>query len=296
MLLLILINNIQTLYKPHFTCFRFNCCFGFFCLSIEMIDHGNNFNVYGTNPMFVPSYQNRLTGLPVSRKRSRDSCPFDDPSDLSFPNNNNNNGIFTFLDQDISMQIYQQLEIDRFISQHMEKMRSDIESIQRTNSPRLIAIAEEGLKRLRSKDDEITNIRRLNYALSEKVKSLTLDNQIWQQQAQSNEATATVLRHNLQQILAQTVDDVESCCGSNNNVEQRRMLANGGNDGEAYGRNGGDNSGRRWCRNCGKGELCVLLLPCRHLCVCTMCESSINVCPICKSTKNASVHVNMNAF
>ncbi|KAF5781407.1 putative transcription factor C2H2 family [Helianthus annuus] len=290
----------------------------------EMIDHGN-INVYGNElkfdygmnqmengvipmPMYVPS---ELTDA-ISKKRSRDLCSFD-PSVSSFPigqfvnqndmntNMNNQKAIITFLGQDISMHIYeQQLEIDRFISQHTEKMRSEIEASRRRITMRLLAVADEGMKQLRSKEDEIVKIGRLNQALEQKVKSLNVDNQIWQQMAQTNEATANVLRRNLQQLLTEIqqqqrnqlhavkTGDVQSCCGSNE--EDGRTLVGGG-DVEAYCNNGG-----RWCRNCGKEELCVLLLPCRHLCICTVCESSINVCPICKSTKNATVHVNMNSF
>lgn len=324
----------------------------------EMIDEGNR-NVYddgvrfgygmpemesGLLPMYVSSgmmdslppatalkADSGLTySLPISRKRSRDSASFD-PSGFSFPNAQfvnqnqliNQNGTFTFLGQDISMQIYQQqLEIDRFIALQTEKLRTEIEATRRRNSMRLIAAAEEGIrKRLRSKEEEIVKIGKLNCALEEKVKSVSVENQIWQQMAQTNEATANVLRRNLQKILTQlqqqqqnqnqtgyadktTVDDVQSCCGSNYEEEEEHELGaskviipNQGNDVEAYCTTTGDNNGsrlNRWCRNCGKVESCVLLLPCRHLCICTVCESSINVCPICKSTKNASVHVNMS--
>lgn len=53
-----------------------------------------------------------------------------------------------------------------------------------------------------------------------------------------------------------------------------------------------DISGNRHCRSCGKVESCVLLLPCRHLCVCNACDASLRACPICYSTKNASVRIN----
>lgn len=192
----------------------------------------------------------------------------------------------------------------------MDKVRLEIEATRRRNSMRLIASVEEGMKKkLRSKEDEILKIGKLNYALEEKVKSLNVENQLWQQMAETNEATANVLRRNLQQILTQNQqqefqnEDVESCCGSNYDNDKRHKLAeNGlvnmvpkkGNEIDGYCTTIRDNNnGSRWCRNCGKRELCVLLLPCRHLCICTVCESSINFCPVCKSAKNASLHVNM---
>ncbi|KAK3033111.1 hypothetical protein RJ639_036470 [Escallonia herrerae] len=271
--------------------------------------------------------------LPVSRKRPRDQSainPF-----VSFPstahqnpNHHNRTGPFTFLGEDISLQIQQQqLEIDRFIALHTDKVRLEIEERRKRNSRRIIAAVEDGMmKTLRAKEEEIEKIVKLNWALEERVKSLCVENQIWRDLAQTNEATANALRSNLEHVLAAQVqeenhrlhggdeaaaalmDDAESCCGSNyyagggDNEEpcrggERRaeVDANGVNDdGNSSGYKSNCNS-NRWCRNCRKEESCVLLLPCRHLCLCTVCGSSLHTCPVCKSIKTASVHVNLSS-
>ncbi|CAK9174973.1 unnamed protein product [Ilex paraguariensis] len=277
--------------------------------------------------------------LPVSRKRSRDTI---NPM-LSFPNGQNPNdnnrcSAFSFFGEDISLQIQQQqLDIDRFIAQHTEKVRLEIEERRKTYSNRIIAAMAEGMKkRLRAKEEEIEKIGKLNWALEEKVKSLCLENQIWRDLAQTNEATANVLRSNLEQVLAQVedeqrlrnnggldeaaalVDDAQSCFGSNfccvddDDDDDKRMLMQSGGERKLLKgktknddctgtnncngkRSNNNNNGNRWCRSCGKEESCVLLLPCRHLCLCSVCGSSVHTCPICKSVKNASLHVKISS-
>nr|GEW53532.1 probable BOI-related E3 ubiquitin-protein ligase 2 [Tanacetum cinerariifolium] len=178
----------------------------------------------------------------------------------------------------------QQLEIDHFVALHAEKMRSEIAEMQRRSAKRLIVTANEGLmKRLKTKEEEITRLNQVNRSLEEKLKSLLVENQIWRELAQSNESTAC----NLQQLLAQAqlqqqeqeqtlvndddIDDGESGCGSNYEEHVNRK-----------------------CVECGKKESCVLVLPCRHLCVCNVCESTITICPVCTSTKSAALLINMD--
>ncbi|PON77176.1 E3 ubiquitin-protein ligase BOI [Parasponia andersonii] len=236
----------------------------------------------------------------------------------------------------------------------MDKVRMEIEERRKKQARKIMEAIEVGMmKRLRAKEEEIEKIGKLNWALEERVKSLCVENQIWRDLAQTNEATANALRTNLEQVLAQVkdertrgpgfleddadnenddvnagagpmgavlADDAQSCCGENDGLEAEaeaavevargewRSLATADrNDGRncvveletttsnvvarCSSSTGGYN---RWCRNCGKEESCVLLLPCRHLCLCTVCGSSLHTCPICKSTKNASVHVNMS--
>lgn len=201
--------------------------------------------------------------------------------------------LFSFLGQDVSLQIQQQqVEIDRFIVQHMERMRMDLAESRQQQSKQIFAAIKEGVrKRLKSKEEEIERMRSLNWALEERVKSLFMENQIWRDLARSNEATANALRSNLEQVLAQVsneqqcnlADDAESCCDNSEEEEKRKLVEEQGIQDK-----------RRSCRNCGEEESCVLLLPCRHLCLCTKCSSKLSTCPICKANMSSSVHVNMS--
>lgn len=251
----------------------------------------------------------------VSRKRSSDAM---NPLLSSFPGvvqNQNANyrcGSFTFLGEDISFQIQQQqLEIDRFIAQQTEKVRMEIEERRKRYSRRIVAAVEGNImKKLKAKEDEIDKIGKLNWALEERVKSLCVENQIWRDLAQTNEATANTLRCNLEHVLAQVqvdqnqrkalTDDAQSCCGSNIEEIERQTLAEC-TENIAHGTNCNDgcictgSSRNRLCRNCGKEESSVLLLPCRHLCLCIVCGSSVHTCPVCNSSKTASLNVNLSS-
>ncbi|XP_058072026.1 probable BOI-related E3 ubiquitin-protein ligase 3 [Magnolia sinica] len=292
-----------------------------------------NANYYNNQMGFNVPFPSAQTLIPFYNSTIADSIPADSGLTCNLPaprknlrefNINNNNGNsngnnpflaisdqkechahpFSFLGEDLSLQIQQQqLEIDRFIAQHAAKVRNELVERRRQQSKRLIAAVEERMmKRLKAKEEEIDKIGKLNWALEERVKTLCMENQIWRDLAQTNEATAIALRTNLDQVMAmvrsdpgrETADDAESCCDSSSHDEERRRLAVPAQD-----KNGAQDKGEagrmvRVCRSCGKGEACVLLLPCRHLCLCTACGTCVHTCPVCKSSNNGSVHVNMS--
>ncbi|XP_076944931.1 putative BOI-related E3 ubiquitin-protein ligase 3 [Bidens hawaiensis] len=280
-------------------------------MTIGVIDKQSDRTAAGTtgemfNPMYYYSsfFYNNLDplktesdltySLPASRKRPRD---FDATCTFSSVNWNPIDGS-TFLGDDVASKIQrQQFEIDQFVARHTEKVRREIEEKRRRNSMKLLSALEEGVtQRLKSKEEEIANMTKLNYALEEKVKSLCIENQIWRELAETNEATANALRMNLKQVLEQVVDsgygqyhstpkgedaavaeDAQSCCESNNGNESVLL-----------------NRMKRLCKCCGELESSVLLLPCRHLCLCAVCVSNVDICPICKSARNISVNVHLS--
>lgn len=233
--------------------------------------------------------------IPAPKKRPRDSV--DDFDAFAASQKHKISPFSSIIDQDVILQIQQQQsEIDRFIAEHTEKVRIELEERRKRQSRLLIAAIQEGvIKKIKEKDEEIQRMGKLNWVLQERVKSLYVENQIWRDLAQTNEATANSLRTNLEQVLAHVSDDrqatggnvlaedAESSCGSCNPAEEPERGE------EAEGRN-------RMCRKCGERESSVLLLPCRHLCLCTVCGSSLlRACPVCNSAMNASVHVNMSS-
>lgn len=183
-------------------------------------------------------------------------------------------------------------------------MRIELEHLRKRQARILVSAIQEGIiaKKLREKDEEIQRMGKLNWVLQERVKTLCVENQLWKDLAQSNEATANSLRSNLEQVLLATArvcderhapgandvaiafadddaaDDAESCCGSSDSGREENDVV----------------SGKGICRRCGEREARVLVLPCRHLCLCTACGSTHRTCPVCTSVMTASVHVNFS--
>ncbi|KAK4793963.1 hypothetical protein SAY86_011957 [Trapa natans] len=265
--------------------------------------------------------------LITSRKRSRDATnqnnilPYAVLPSPQLRDHNNCCTNLSFLGEDISHQIErQQLDVNRFIAHHMEKARLEIEERMKSRERMVFHIVGERIaKRLRTKEEEIDKIVRLNWALQEKIKSLCMENQIWRDLAQNNEATANALRTNLEQVLAHVdkddgviagghagglgdggaaidnrhrhplSDDTESCCDSSSPGDDR---ATAGAAASASAHEVGNDM--RLCRSCQREEARVLLLPCRHLCLCTVCGSSMHTCPVCNTAKTVSVHINVS--
>ncbi|KAK2991804.1 hypothetical protein RJ640_007634 [Escallonia rubra] len=127
--------------------------------------------------------------LPISRKRPRDQSainPF-----VSFPctahqnpNHHNRTGPFTFLGEDISLQIQQQqLEIDRFIAQHLS-----IQSLLHIFRYLFHRIVDVLLKSFDFSGVQTDKVQEENHRL-----------------------------HGSNEVAAALMDDAESCCGSNYN-------------------------------------------------------------------------------
>ncbi|XP_071724284.1 BOI-related E3 ubiquitin-protein ligase 1-like [Rutidosis leptorrhynchoides] len=218
-------------------------------------------------------------------------------------------------DLDVLFQLQQQQsDLNSLIAEHTEKIRFELEERRKMQLRTIITTAqEEVMKKMKEKEEEIQGMGKLNWVLQERVKSLYVENQIWRDLAQTNEATANSLRTNLEQVLAHvstednnnhhrhvsggggdTADDAESSCGSSDHGREK------GKEGVWQSRrsspavDGGAVSGAM-CKKCGERESSVLLLPCRHLCMCTMCGSTlVGNCPVCDSVMNASIHVNMS--
>ncbi|KAM7270586.1 hypothetical protein ACFE04_029800 [Oxalis oulophora] len=207
----------------------------------------------------------------------------------------------------------QQSDINSLIAQHTEKMKMELEERRKSQLRNLLNTVQERVNiKMKEKDEELQRIAKLNWVLQERVKSIYVENQIWRDLAQTNEATANSLRTNLEQVLAHVtnddinhnnrhvadlVDDAESCCGSSDYGKKEDEVLQ---IGTWQSRQAGPPAaaavdGGRRCRKCGEKEASVLLLPCRHLCLCATCGSTLVAkCPVCDSVTNASLHVNMS--
>ncbi|XP_020164374.1 BOI-related E3 ubiquitin-protein ligase 1-like [Aegilops tauschii subsp. strangulata] len=195
----------------------------------------------------------------------------------------------------------QTMDVDRILLKHAKNMWTALAQ-QRQSHTRLIVSTVEAraAKRLKAKDEEIERIRIMNWALEERLRNLFMEDQMWRDVAQSHEATANVLRGDLQRALdVQAVhgggsghgqeDDAESCCWGENQVPLCAEEEVGTPVVEERPATG---VGR--CKGCREDAAVVLLLPCRHLCVCAPCAAAAQACPACGSAKNGSVCINFS--
>jgi E3 ubiquitin-protein ligase BOI-like protein len=160
-----------------------------------------------------------------------------------------------------------------------------------------VAAIEQGIsRRFQQKDLEIETMKIQNLELAEHVKRLSLAAHHWRAKAETNEAIVTALRSNLQQAeqaVAFSREQSKEGCGDS----EADDAASSHNGNDAHARTLQENRElreQRTCRVCRCNDVSMLLLPCRHLCLCKDCETRLDACPLCRSPKQASVQVYMS--
>lgn len=148
-------------------------------------------------------------------------------------------------------------------------------------------IGEKTSKILQEKEAELEKVVKANAFLEQKVKQMSEENQMWFNAAKNSEATILSLRLSLEQILLQGknkqwVEGVGETEGLNDDAQSGCYAAE---------RDNGEMKRRQCCKVCGGSEVSVLVLPCRHLCLCIECQSKVDTCPVCCSVKNATLQV-----
>lgn len=170
-----------------------------------------------------------------------------------------------------------------------ERMRAGLEVARRRQIRALVSVVERAAAgRLRAAEAALELARCRNAKLSERLRQVSAEGQAWIGVAKSHEAVAAGLRGALDQLLQQSpaacavegdAEDARSCCFETPNA----------GDDDAAGMM--SKASASACKACGEGESCVLLMPCRHLCMCLACDAAVDTCPVCAATKNGSLHV-----
>lgn len=152
---------------------------------------------------------------------------------------------------------------------------------------------EEGVsKKLQEKEAELENMNRKNRELAERIKQVATEAHNWHYRAKYNESMVNILKNNLQTAISQGAIDQGKEGFGDSEVDDATSYVDPTNYLAARGKSvSGAVPEHLTCKACRSREVCILLMPCRHLCVCRECDGFVSVCPVCNIPKSASVEV-----
>ncbi|RZC30951.1 BOI-related E3 ubiquitin-protein ligase 1 isoform C [Glycine soja] len=192
----------------------------------------------------------------------------------------------SLLSEGLSSQIKQQRdEIDQFLQAQEEQLRRALAEKRQRHYRTLLRAAEESvLRRLREKEAELEKATRHNAELEARATQLSVEAQLWQARAKAQEATAAALQAQLQQAMM-------SGDGENGGGGGLSCAGGGAEDAESAYVDPDRVGPTPKCRGCAKRVASVVVLPCRHLCICAECDTHFRACPVCLTVKNSTVEV-----
>ncbi|XP_008812700.1 BOI-related E3 ubiquitin-protein ligase 1-like isoform X2 [Phoenix dactylifera] len=192
----------------------------------------------------------------------------------------------------------QKEEFDHYIRIQEGQIMKGVKEMKQRHMVAFLNAIEKGVgRKLREKELEIGNMNRKNKELIERIKQVAVEAQSWQCRARHNESVVNMLKNRLKEAMVQGADDVREGCGDNEGDDVVSSYNPGGVIGGIL--QASVPGSRRMiseqmaCKSCKIKEVSVLLMPCRHLCLCDDCERFIEVCPVCQTMRSFSVPVYM---
>jgi E3 ubiquitin-protein ligase BOI-like protein len=175
-----------------------------------------------------------------------------------------------------------------------ERLRQSIlEKVQAKQFEALASVEDKILRKIRDKEAEVETINKRNSELEDQIKQLAVEVGAWQQRAKYNESMISALKYNLEQVCAHQGKDFKEGCGDSE-VDDTASCCNGGAVNlQLMPKENMQPKDLTACRVCKSSEACMLLLPCRHLCLCKECESKLSFCPLCQSSKILGMEIYM---
>ncbi|CAL0331189.1 unnamed protein product [Lupinus luteus] len=190
-------------------------------------------------------------------------------------------------------------EIDQFLhAQGDELQRTLAEKRQKHCQALSRAAAEVVARLLREKEAEMEKATRQNAELEAHAARLSAEAQMWQAKVRAQEAAAVSLQAQLQQTMMAL--GAGGCHGGDGGGAG---LSCAMDDGQAEDAESAYidpdrveviapvEAARAKCRGCGKRVASVVVLPCRHLCMCAECDTHFKACPVCHILKNSTIEV-----
>ncbi|XP_029124387.1 BOI-related E3 ubiquitin-protein ligase 1 isoform X3 [Elaeis guineensis] len=174
----------------------------------------------------------------------------------------------------------QKEEFDHYIRIQEEQIMKGVKEMKQRHMVAFLNAIEKGIgRKLREKELEIGNVNRKNKELIERIKQVAIEAQSWQCRARYNESVVNMLKNSLKQAVAQGADHVREGCGDSEGDDVVSSYNPSGVIGGILQASvpGGKPmiSEQMACRSCKLKEVSVLLMPCRHLCLCDDCERFI---------------------
>ncbi|XP_075496544.1 E3 ubiquitin-protein ligase BOI-like [Primulina tabacum] len=184
-------------------------------------------------------------------------------------------------------------ELEHYMRIQEENLLKGLREIRQNHYTSCLTYLENScIKKLHQKNLELETVTCKNNELVERTKQLTAEAQSWCNIAKYNESVAKALKTSLKQAMQQgsnrgnrvgenDIDDAASSIDPNN------FLSNSGK----HERSSPVYINAPICRYCKSKEVSIVLMPCRHLCLCKECEGFVGACPVCRMVTNASFEV-----
>ncbi|KAJ3680635.1 hypothetical protein LUZ60_016913 [Juncus effusus] len=210
-------------------------------------------------------------------------------------NTNNNNNSTSFANSSLSEELFTQMahqtnEIEIFLIQQGEQLRRALaEKRRRHYKAFFLAAEEQTARKVRQKQAELDQASRRTAELESRLNQLRSESLAWQTKALADQATAASLHAQLQQATQEAAAAANRTAGE--------CEAGPADDAESGFIDPSRSEPERLCRSCRLRPACVVVFPCRHLCLCEGCEAAAgggdagDTCPVCCCVRSGSLKV-----